>query len=181
MNRQVRTTLVFGLLSALAFLPLGGLPYYWDWQSLSRIFAVAILTLYSLLLCRWSKTSVISVAFPLLLLGAMSFIAYSPLVFLLLWLIFFSWIRSGICFTKYPLRAGIAESATISLGFLFLVFFRPQSIPAQALTIWLFFLCQSLYFYVVPATCELQQKMESDPFDAANAELEQILRPHNGV
>ena len=60
MNKPIRTTLIFGFLSALCFIPLSSIPHYWHWQITYKLLILITLALYSVLLCRWSRTPLVS-------------------------------------------------------------------------------------------------------------------------
>jgi hypothetical protein len=99
MNRHVRTTLVYGLISALAVMPLAGLlagPI--GWPMAFKLVLWLDLFIYAALLARWSGKGIGAIVVPTaLLLGT----ALWPGVytgFFFLGLGVFSWIRSGSCF-----------------------------------------------------------------------------------
>lgn len=180
MNKPVRTTLIFGLVSALAMVPV--LWYqrsYGAWPPALELAIWLDLAVYAVMLCRWSRTRLVSVVFPLALLLGVALWPRTHAGFLLLALGIFSWIRSGICFRNAPMRALIAELVTVLGGSLLVVVWWPRSIPAWALAVWLFYLVQSVYFYILPSRSGFSPTKEPiDPFEQARRELERVLESH---
>jgi hypothetical protein len=105
---------------------------------------------YALLLARWSAKNPASLLFPLaLLLGAAVWPGlYTAFFFLLMGVL--GWLRSGICFSSHPARAIIAETIIGAGGAGLLAWLNPGSALAWTISIWLFFLLQALYFFIVP-------------------------------
>lgn len=177
MKKPVRTTVFFGLLSALMVLPLSRLLT----GSLGGIVAIKLvlwadLALYALLLCRWGKRPALSALFPLvLLLGAVLWPGPYAGFFLVV-LAVISWIRSGICFTSTPLRSLFAEIATALGCGILIALWWPGSALAWASALWLFFLFQSLYFFFVPLDEERRPPaLPVDSFESARQKLESLL------
>ena len=153
MKRHVRTTLVYGLISALTVMPLAGLiagPI--GWPMAFKLVLWLDLFIYAVLLARWSAKGIGAIVFPMaLLLGT----ALWPDVytgFFFFGLGVFSWIRSGSCFCGTPIRAVAAEILTVGGGAGVVALLSPASTITWAIGIWLFFLVQALYFFIVPAT-----------------------------
>lgn len=177
MNKPVRTTLVFGLLSALVTVLV-----LWHQRSYgARPLALELaiwfnLAGYAMLLCRWSRTRFSALVFPLaLLLGVALWPGTRP-GFLLMALGVFSWIRSGICFKNTPMRALAAELLTLLGGCILIAFWWPHAILAWALAVWLFFLVQSVYFFIIPADRYSRAIVENpDPFEQAFREAQRLL------
>ena len=114
MNKPIRTTLVFGFLSGLAMVPV--LWYqrsYGAWPMALELVIWFNLAIYSVLLCRWSRTRFAAIFFPLALLLGVAFWPRTHAGFLLMAMGIFSWIRSGICYRNTPLRALTAELITV--------------------------------------------------------------------
>jgi len=177
MNTQVRTTVVFGLLSALFVGPIIWLlTAQWGWPTAFKLTLWTDLALYSLLLVRWSKTRLLPVLFPLgILLGAAVW-PWSYTGFFLLALGVMSWIRSGVCFKASPLRLIIAETITIIGGAGMVAAWHPGSPLAWAIAFWLFFLVQALYFFILPnKATKTVADVSQDPFKTALQEAENIL------
>lgn len=177
MKRPVRTTLVYGLVSALAVMPAA-----WSftgiigWPMAFKLSLWADLFFYAVLLARWSGNGFCAVGFPMaLLLGT----ALWPGVysgFFLLGLGVFSWIRSGICFSGTPVRAVAAEIITVAGGAGLVALLAPASSITWAIGIWLFFLVQALYFFIVPATGTSNSALfVEDPFEQAHREAQRVL------
>ncbi len=175
--KPIRTTIIFGIISAL--LVIAGIyfqAFYWGWPLTQNVFLATILILYSLLLCRWSKTDLITIAFPLFLIICLSLWPHLHTGFILLALLLFGWIRSGICFNHAPVRAMIAEAVTIAGSLGFLIFWWSHSSLVLPMAIWFFFLVQSLYFYIVPIPlAESTEAGSPDPFVLASREMERLL------
>lgn len=177
MKRAVRTTLVFGVVSALGVMPAAGLlagPIGW-----SMAFKLALwsdLFFYAVFLSRWSNKALIAIFFPLaLLLGTALWPGvYTGFFFLGLGVL--GWIRSGICFSGTPLRAVGAEILTGSGGIGLLALLGPNSTITWAISIWLFFLVQSLYFFIVPIPDRKDAaRTKEDPFEQSRREAQWIL------
>ena len=177
MNQPVRTTLVFGLISALVVIPLAwGLSGLIGWSMALKLTLWVDLTLYAVLLARWSASPLMAIGFPLALLLGTALWPGVGSIDILLALGAFSWIRSGICFGAAPLRAAAAEIITIAGGASLLVLLDPRSEPAWAISIWLFFLVQTLYFYIVPVTIPAAAVDTAvDPFNQAFREAQRTL------
>jgi len=177
MNTAVRTTMVYGMISALAAMPLAGVLA----APLGRFTAFklvlwAIVGGYAVLLVRWSGRRLLGALFPLLLLlGAALWPGVQGGVFAIVMGVL-AWIRSGICFGRTPLRALAAEILTLAGGCGLVTFLAPTGPVAWALAIWLFILIQSLYFFLVPVPAiHPTPAGETDPFARACREARRIL------
>ena len=177
MNPAVRTPLVYGFISALAVIPAAWMlagPAGWP-----MAFKLALWTdlfFYAILLARWSNKGLIAIGFPLvLLLGTAIWPGvYNGFFFLGLGVL--GWIRSGICFSGSPLRAVAAEIITLSGGAGLAALLGPGSSVTWAISIWLFFLVQALYFFIVPATKRFTTaQADEDPFELARREIQRVL------
>ena len=177
MSKPVRTTLVFGLVSGLLLFPVAWLmTTRWGWPAAFQLTLWADVAVYALLLARWSRTRLLSLLFPLgVLLGA----AVWPQVsagFFLLGLGIFSWIRSGICFKAQALRGLTAEIITVAGGAGLVAMCRPATPWSWALAVWLFFLVQALYFFLVPGfSSRVAEAGPEDPFQVALREAESAI------
>lgn len=177
MKRPVRTTLVFGAASGLAVLPLTlALSGVVGWHLAFKLVLWLDLALYAMLLVRWSGSGIGPALFPLaLLLGAVLWPAGAG-AFFLLGLGVLSWIRSGVCFTAAPLRALTAEIFTAGGGAGLVALLRPGTPLAWAVGLWLFFLVQALYFYLVPiGEGETWSQPTEDSFEQARREALRVL------
>lgn len=175
MNKRVRTTLVFGLLSGLAFIPAHMAAEWFVHPGLAfRLVIGAVIGLYALLLARWGRAGLLSALFPVLVLTAFAVLG-THRGFLILALLVLAWIRSGVCFPG-PATSRIAAEAALVLGGGVLVQnFAPHTPAAWALGIWLFFLIQSLYFVWVAPAGDAAEPSEPDGFEDARRRAEAIL------
>jgi hypothetical protein len=177
MNRAVRTTVVYGFVSALAVMPATWLlaaPV--GWPMAFKLALWADLFCYAVLLARWSGKGLPAIVFPLaLILGT----AVWPGVntgFFFLGLGTLGWVRSGICFSGTPVRAVAAEIITLSGGAGLVALLGPGSGITWSMGIWLFFLVQALYFFIVPATgLPDTVRPVQDPFEQAHREALRVL------
>lgn len=177
MSKPVRTTLIYGLLSAAVIYPVVlALSTKYGMPLAFKLTLWGDLAVYSMLLARWSGTRPIAVAFPLLLLlGAALWPGVGP-GFFLLGMAILSWVRSGICFEAPVLRRLTAEVIAVVGGAAMVVAWSPHSALAWALGIWLFFLIQSLYFFIMPDQIRgAGEHQDRDPFEVAMQEAEKVL------
>jgi hypothetical protein len=177
MNRPIRTTVVFGLLSALLIFPVVGLlPDRWGGELGFKLALWLDLALYSVLLVRWSNSRLLPALFPLGILLAAALWPWSRSGFFLLGLGVLSWVRSGICFKAPLLRLLTAETIAMAGGAGLVALLAPGSALTWALALWLFFLVQTFYFYIMPGLAEgPAQGQPRDPFEAALREAEKML------
>ena len=163
-QRPMLTTIFFGLMCGLFFIPVSMVLHYLIyWPLTFRLTIWSYLALYGLLLTKWGKVSPFSIVFPLLLLLIPIFWGDSNTAFLLLALGILSWIRSGICFQR-PLRKMLGAELVISLGGGALVaYLDPHSTITWAMGVWMFFLVQSLYFVLFGDIGETEEEMVLDP------------------
>lgn len=177
MKWAVRTTLVYGFISALAVMPATWLlagPMGWP-----PAFKLALWTdlfFYAVLLARWSGKGLLTIVFPLALMLGMALWPGGYVGFFFLGLGVLGWIRSGICFSGTPLRAVAAEIITVSGGAGLVALLGPGSSVTWAISIWLFFLVQALYFFIIPATDRPNAvRSDEDPFEQAHREARRVL------
>ncbi|BBO79983.1 hypothetical protein DSCO28_05490 [Desulfosarcina ovata subsp. sediminis] len=177
MKPPVRTTLVFGLISALAAMPaVGWLAGPVGGSTGFKLIVWLDLLFYALLLTRWGGRHPAAVLFPMvLLLGAALWPGvYTGFFFLSVGVL--AWIRSGICFGSTPLRSIMAETICLAGGIGLVALFNPSSTMVWAICIWLFFLMQCLYFFIVPAAKRnKEQEPDADPFEQACRNAHRIL------
>ena len=174
-QKPIITTVFFGLICALFFIPLtSGLCAFISWPLAFGIILWSYLTIYGFLLTRWGGKSVLSILFPLLLLLIILFVVKSNSAFLVLALVIFSWIRSGICFQNSFSRVLIIELFLTWGSAALITCFTPDSMFTWALGIWMFFLVQSLYF-VILGDRSLKEKVAADPFEEAMMQAEKII------
>ncbi len=177
MNRPIRTTVVFGLISALLVYPVVGLlTGRWGGALGFKLALWLDLAIYSALLVRWSKSRLLPAFFPLGILLAAALWPWSRSGFFLLTLGVLSWIRSGICFKAPPLRLLTAETVAMAGGAGLVALLGPASALTWALAIWLFFLVQTFYFYLMPGLEErTPAPHDQDAFEVALREAEKLL------
>lgn len=177
MNRSVRTTLVYGLISAVSVIPVAGvLAGSIGWPMAFKLVLWADLFGYAVLLARWSGKGLGSIVFPLaLLLGTAVWPGvYSAFFFLGLGV--FSWLRSGICYSRSPIRAVAAETLTVAGGAGLVVLLNPVSAITWSISIWLFYLVQAIYFFIVPSMENASAgRWEQDPFEQAHRDALRVL------
>jgi len=176
-QHPIRKTIFFGLICGLSFIP-ANLALNYMLPGLSVIYLTLWLYAagYSLLLSRWSKKSILSSGFPLLLLFVTSFLVDSIAVFYLLSLVVISWIRSGICFQNPCGINLVVELLLCVFGGILVAVFIPGSAFAWVLGIWMFFLIQSLYFVIFENRAIIpEDQYETDPFERASRQAEAIL------
>jgi hypothetical protein len=176
-QRPIRTTIFFGLLCGLMFIPIR---MFFEttllWPFCFRLTIFACLAAYSLILASWGNKRRISVLFPLLFLFLFIFCESSNAAFLLLSLGMLSWIRSGICFQNAFVRSLGVEILLCIGGGTLVAYFNPHSTLTWALGIWMFFLVQSLYFTVMTDMEEDDAAHTIDVFELARVKAEGILK-----
>lgn len=177
MNRPIRTTIVYALVSGFLVIPLALLlSTYLYWSTALKLALWADLAIYGVLMARWSGTRLLSVLFPLAILLGTALWPGTYSGFFILALGIFAWMRSGICFRGTPIRALMAELTTVVGATVLLLLIGSNSYAAWALNICLFFLVQSLYFFIVPIRRKrLEARMTQDPFEQAVAEAKKVL------
>ena len=175
-TQTIRSTIIYGLVGGLSFIPLSwGLGYILFWPEVLYLTIWIDVSVYCTLLTRWSGRPLSSIIFPLLPVFVIIFWSHSTALFLVLMLSTFSWIRSGICFPEYTGRKIIGELA-LSIGTASLVIaLTPASAFGWSLTIWMFFLIQALYFVIFETECNLEETIQPDPFERAREQAENIL------
>jgi hypothetical protein len=169
MKATSRSTIVYGMISALVAWPATGLlAGLLGWGMAFKAMLWACLSGYAMLLVWWSGKRTAAPLFPLaLLLGTVLWSGSNGAFFFML-LCGLVWIRSGICFDRARIRALIAEGLTIAGGAGLVTLLGPGAGVTWALGIWLFFLVQSLYFFIVPASTTGRNRMApADPFERA--------------
>jgi hypothetical protein len=177
MNKPIRTTVVFALVSGFLALPLaellgrfGGYPTAFKWVLWMD------LALYALLLARWSRTRPLSILFPLAMLLGTAFWPGTRIGFYALALGVLCWVRSGICYSGTPLRALTAELVTVIAGITLVGTLGSSTTAAWPLGLCLFILIQALYFFIIPADVDRKSENASpDPFEQARHEAEKML------
>ena len=177
MNKPIRTTIVFALVSGFLALPLtellsrfGSYPAAFKWV------LWVDLAIYALLLSRWSRASPVPILIPLAMLLGVAFWPGTWIGFYALAMGVLCWVRSGICFSDTPFRALIAELVTVVGGIALVGTLGSSSRAAWPIGLCLFILVQTLYFYIIPADSDRKTKAASpDPFEQARHEAEKVL------
>jgi len=177
MNRHVRTTLVYGLISALTVMPAAwSLTGPVGWPMAFKLVLWLDLLGYAALLAQWSGKGLRVILFPMALLLGTALWPGVYVGFIILGLGIFSWIRSGSCFCGTPVRAVGAEVITVGGGAGLVALLGPGASVTWAISIWLFFLVQAVYFYMVPTSCAKGAVgTAADPFEQAHREALRVL------
>ncbi|WP_319525916.1 hypothetical protein [uncultured Desulfosarcina sp.] len=177
MKSPIRTTLVYGLICALIAMPAAGsLAGIVGGSIAFKLVLWTILSGYSLLLARWSGKHPAVLLFPLILLLGTAVWPGIDSVFFFLGLGVLCWLRSGICFSGFPLRAMAAETVAAAGGAALVALLGPGNAVTWAISIWLFFLVQALYFFIVPhRSSTTADRQDVDPFEQAQREAQRIL------
>lgn len=177
MNSPIRSTVVYALVSGFLVIPLAlMLSTYLYWSTALKLALWADIAVYGVLMARWSGTRLLSVAFPLAILLGTALWPGTYSGFFILALGIFAWMRSGVCFHGTPIRALMAEVITVVGAAAILLLIGSQSYAAWALNICLFFLVQSLYFFIVPPhRRRFEARTPVDPFEQAVAEAKKVL------
>lgn len=176
--KPMHVTILFGIISGLAFMPMPiALSSGLSWPLVFRLSIWFDLTCYAFLLTRWGKGTFKNMVFPLLLIFITGIFGNGTLMFLLQCLCVLSWIRSSLGFQKSLLTILFTELVLSLGGGTLVTFLTPQTQVGWALGIWLFFLVQSLYFvsWEDHKAIEGEKQKEVDPFERASRQVERIL------
>jgi len=176
-RKPMFTTIIYGLLAGISFIPMvmvmSSLIY---WTAAFRLAIWLILAGYLVILTRWGRVSLLSIAFPLLLLLLLVFWGDTNSAFLFLALGVLSWVRSGICFHGGLLKSLFTEAALCLGAGALVVFFTPHSTITWGVAVWMFFLVQSVYFVIfADFGKEQEEQVELDPFHQARSRAERML------
>ena len=175
--KPIRSTIVWGLISGLVSTPLMVLIHSMlPWPLGYHLVLWALWGGYSILLCRWAFKQLSSILMPTFLMLLAAFFIQSTTAFTFMALGLLSWIRSGICFNRTPV--GKRFAAEIGLGLctgLAVSAVLPSATLTGALSVWLFFLIQALYFVLFEYHSEPTACFDADPFEKAKMAAEQIL------
>lgn len=175
--KPIRSTIVWGLISGLVYMPLMVFIHSILPQPLGyHLVLWALCVGYGVFLCRWAFKQLPSILLPSLLMLLAALFIQSTTAFTFMALGILSWIRSGICFNRTPVGKRVATE--IGLGLcagpaLALVF--PAATLTGALSVWLFFLIQVLYFFIFEHHSAPTPRVDIDPFELAKMAAEQIL------
>ena len=172
----IRSTIVFGLICGLSFIPLSlGLGPLIPWPQALYLPIWLFVAIYSGVLTRWSPAGIQSLQLPLLLILVTLPWIDSIGLFMVLLVATLSWIRSGICF---PINLGKRIISEIFLGLIaggLLAILNPTTLLTWSLAVWMFFLVQALYFVFYGNQEMAVSKLEPDPFEYAREQAENIL------
>lgn len=177
MSSNVKTTLIFGFISAACSLIFISIPVSsLDWSIALKLYAWGNLVLYSILLCRWSEKTLIKVFFPIILLLGIAVFPLNCGSYFIITSTVLSWIRSGICFIERPARSILVE-ITLCVGFVVvLTAIISDATYGLPIAIWLFYLLQALYFYLVhDANYICVARLSKESFAHAFNEMERIF------
>lgn len=172
-----RKTILYGLICGLAFIPVRlTLNFVLDSSHAIGLTLWLYVAGYAILLSHWSKKSLSSLTFPLMLLFLAIFLAKSMTAFWIFALVVIGWIRSGICFQTSMASKLWIEVVLVTIGGVLAVAFTPRIALASSLGIWMFFLVQALYFAVFDgAYAAKADTPKPDSFEQARTLAEDIL------
>ena len=179
-HRPIRTSLLVGMLGALAGTAVALAPEWYGAHPVVRFGMVWLMTAgYALLLARWGQKRLSAVFFPLIVLGLWGWQLPSGRGFIVMALATLSWIRSGVCFQAAPGRAVMREILLCGGGAWLAAAPASGSALSWGLGIWLFFLVQTLFF-VAGEPGETgggggTANGGDDPFERARRRAERIL------
>jgi hypothetical protein len=178
-QRPVSTTIIFGLICGIAFIPLNlVLRTMFFWPAPVCLSLWLFSAGYALLLSHWSNHKIPPVLYPLLVLFLAAVLVPSVAAFIVLALAVISWVRSGICYQERTWIRLAAEMLLCMVGGALIIEFTPASAYAWTLGIWMFFLLQALYFAIFDgnrSTAQNDSELGLDPFEHASRRVEDIL------
>ena len=171
----VRTTILYGFAAALFFMPaVIGMGKIMAWPLAFRLAIWAIILGYSYLLAFWSGKGSAQIIFPQLILLAAALWSNSVVFFLALAILVLCWIRQS-CFKQSTVKALLTETLVSGGAVALILFFNPHSTLSLAISTWLFFLVQSLYFVFFYPAVAAGSISSPDPFTRACKQAEEIL------
>lgn len=173
-RHPVRETLLAGLaFGVLVTVGLSVLPPVVPSAAAFKSLIWFCLAAHTVQLRRWGDSRLLPALFHLLLLAVAGVFIDRGIDFLIVALLIFSWVRSGVLVSGQPLRKGFAELLFCGGGALLLSLFAPRSAVAWGLAVFLFFQIQCLYFFIVlPGGLKRET---ADPFESARAEAERLF------
>ena len=171
----ILTTILYGFAAALFFIPavivMGKIM---TWPLAFRLAIWAIILGYSYLLVSWSGKGPVQIIFPQLILLAAALWSNSVVFFLVLAILVLGWIRQR-CFMKSTVKTLLIETVVTGSAVALILFFNPHSTPSLAISTWLFFLVQSLYFVFFYPAVTADNTTSTDRFTRASKQAEEIL------
>ncbi len=179
LKRPVPTTVLFGLICGISFIPLNLVLNTTFFRSIAICLTLWLFTAgYAVLLCRWSGQKLMPVSYPVLFLFLTAFVVQSIGAFFFPALAVISWVRSGLCYQEHRGIRLVVELFLCGAGGGLIAVFTPGSALQWALGIWLFFLLQALYFAIFDSTTPTsdgQHQHAVDRFERASRQAEDIL------
>ena len=171
----VLTTILYGFAAALFFLIcVMFMVNIMAWPLAFRLTVWAIILGYSYLLVSWSGKGSAQIIFPQLILLAAALWSNSVVFFLVLAILVLCWIRQR-CFMKSTVKTLLIETVVSGGAVALILFFNPHSTPSLAISTWLFFLVQSLYFVFYNPAATAGNTTSTDRFTRASKQAEEIL------
>lgn len=135
------------------------------------------LAAYAALLARLSAKPIRNLFAPLLMLAAVLPVAASVGGFVVPAAAGLAWMRSGICFPGPAARRAAAEALVAAAGLAVCAALRPPGAAGWALSLWLFFLVQALYFVIIdPHRRSRGEPPARDPLQTAHLRAQALLR-----
>ena len=176
-STPVLTTILYGFAAALFFIiGLMLMVKIMAWPLAFRLVIWIIILGYSYLLVSWSGKRSAQIIFPQLILLAAALWSNSIVFFFVLAILVLGWIRHR-CFLKSSVKAILAESVISGGAVALILIFNPHSTPSLAISTWLFFLVQSLYFVFFCPAPTAGNISSPDLFTRACKQAEEILSP----
>ncbi len=174
-NKPVWGTILHGLAFGLLFIPaVRVLAVVAGYKTALQLIVFMFIAGYAWRMAGWAGRSPLAVVFPLLVPPSLLFFGAPLKPFVFLCVVVFAWIRSGILFRASPVTTALAEGV-LSVGTAAAIgVYNPATQAAWALSGWLFFLVQSVYF-ILFAGAEKTEPAAMDTFETARRRLEDIL------
>ncbi|MEW5722094.1 MAG: hypothetical protein AB1896_03240 [Thermodesulfobacteriota bacterium] len=175
--RPMAATMVYGFFCGLVFIPCYlGQAWLGGGRLAFNLTAWAFLAGYGLVLAYLGRTRPAALVLPLALLAAAAVFAETRSGFGWPALAVLAWMRSGTENGGPPFRKTAAEALALAGGAGLLAYYQPLTPLAWALSAWMFFLVQSLYFVVMGEVAEWSGEPDSlDRFEKARRRAEAIL------
>ena len=172
-------TILYGLLGAAVFVPsVMTMGWALKWPLPFNLTVWWLLAGYSLILGRMGGAGLKPAVAPLAALLAAALIINDRSVILAIHLAGLIWLRSGLLRPGGVLVKIAAEILTACGGAAIVAWFNPATPMSMALSVWLFFLIQSLYFFMVGGVEEgpnRKNAFQADPFEQARRRAEAVL------
>ena len=175
-STPIRTTIIFGLIGGLSFMPLAiGFNTVLPGSTAFCLTIWIYLAIYSVLLIKGCGQKMTAIAFPLLIALLTIIWTDSATTNLITAAGVLSWVRSGICYPNRFTKRVMAEIVLCVGGGFLIAGFAPASVLNWAIAVWLFILIQALYFVIFENSITEQPRLKKDPFEAAREQAENIL------